>query len=237
MLKLSFRAMSFVSCALVSFLAIETASAVIIATPATTSGDELAYPASATDLINQGQPSLGATSHPGYTNFSSFSIGGLNDGLLGTASTATPEATFDLDGAWTSEFNLNLLAGSNSLGYTITEIRTIVGWASDRVGQQYTVQYSKIGDPGWTLLDSFSLFTGISGSSQITLTDTTGVIASGVDALQFTIVDPATGTASVYREIDVFGFEAQVPEPSAFYLVGLGMLGLVGRVRRRRATS
>src|SRR5262245_37287602 len=84
--------------------AAHAARATIIVTPSTTVTNELAYPASATDLINTGQPTLGTVTTTGYANFGSFAIGGLNDGTLGTPSVGTPAATFDLDGTWTSEF-------------------------------------------------------------------------------------------------------------------------------------
>lgn len=228
-----------VAVAFVCLVGVQSSQAVLVQTNSTTSGDELAFPASATDLINQGQPSLGAVTHTDYANFSTFSINGLNDGQLGGASAQTAEATFDLDGTWTSEFNLNTLL-PNTLGYTITEIRTISGWISDRVGQQYTVEYSLINNPAFSTLGSFNLFTNITGSAQISLTDTTGVLLSGVDAIRFSFVDPATGDTTVYREVDVFGFEATVPpppvpEPASVVLLGLGCVGLMVRRHRRRA--
>ena len=224
---------------------VPSAEATLVVTPSTTIGNELAYPVSSTDLINQGQPSLGTVIHTNYNNFSTFSIGGLNDGLIGAATTQSPEATFDLDGSWTSEFNLVTLL-PNTLGYTITEIRTNVGWIGDRAGQEFSIEYSQVGSAAFLPLDAnpltvpidrFALYFTSTGSSSISITDTTGAVLTGVDAIRFTFYDPATGSASVYREIDVFGFEDFIPpapEPSSALLLGLGCCGMMLRGKRRR---
>jgi hypothetical protein len=78
----------------------------------------------------------------------------------------------------------------------------------------------------------FSDATTAGGSTKVNVTDTTGILATGVDAIRFDILDTFSNNAGgvVMREIDVFG--TAVPEPSATLLFGLGGLVLL---RRRRA--
>jgi hypothetical protein len=242
----SFARLSLVAAALILVAVAAPAQAAIVGTPSQASPNQLAFPASANDLINTGEPTLGTVAHTNYNNFNSFSSGGLNDGTLGTPSGQTPAATFDLDGTWTSEYNLNLLLGANSLGYTINEIRTIAGWIAPRAGQQYSVDLSTISSAGYDIsLGTFTLVKIDEGSSLISITDNVdGIIATGVDAIRFSFVDPTNNPsaddATVYREIDVLGFEDElvvlpVPEPATAALLGLGALGLVANRRRHRA--
>jgi hypothetical protein len=54
------------------------------------------------------------------------------------------------------------------------------------------------------------------------VTDDTGLLASGIDAIRFDILDTVSSNAGgvVMREIDVFGAATPVPEPSAAILLG-----------------
>jgi hypothetical protein len=60
------------------------------------------------------------------------------------------------------------------------------------------------------------------------ITDDTGVLASGVDSLRFTInrvnVPPFGLIGTAYREIDVFGAATVIPEPSTGGLFIFGCL-------------
>ena len=101
-------------------------------------------------------------------------------------------------------------------------------------GQQImTVEYSLVGNAGWTTLGTYS--NEAPGSTQfgsINLSDDTATyMLYGVDALRFTY-DELSGTdRMVLQEIDVFG--VAVPEPSSTALLGLSGLALL--LRRKRS--
>ena len=65
------------------------------------------------------------------------------------------------------------------------------------------------------------------------MTDTTGVLASGVTGIRF-ITSPTSTSAEVgiIHEYDVFGTATVVPEPTTTALLGLGGLALI--LRRRK---
>ena len=63
------------------------------------------------------------------------------------------------------------------------------------------------------------------------VTDDTGVLASGIEAIKFDFLATDGNGSSVYREIDVLG-SAAVPEPTTTALLGLGGLALI--LRRRK---
>ena len=76
------------------------------------------------------------------------------------------------------------------------------------------------------------------GSTKINITDDTGTLASGVEAIRFDVLDTVSndGGGAVFSEIDVFG-TATVPEPSALMVLSItGMVGTIAHRRRRRAS-
>jgi hypothetical protein len=188
-------------------------------------------------------------------------ISALNDGSLGlptnsgsavfqfnNLNSSTPNAPSNF--AYTVTFTLN--TSVNTQGYNLTGIESFAGWASGqpddpRVAQAYSVLYSTVADPTNFLSLANVTYSPFSAkpaagsySSEVSLTATSGFVASNVAALQFQIVAPPTyspfalqSMATMYREIDVLGTAVAVPEPSSYVLLGAGLLILF--VFRRQA--
>ena len=172
------------------------------------SATELAYSAdvSTTDLL------AGKTATTtGWNTANGSTTAELNDGIHGR-SFAT--AGNSVEGTWTTVgataiYNLGL--GANNLGYDLTSIQTIAAWVNVGFGNQaYTVDVKLVGAASYTSLatvDYEPLGSGI-GATKVTLTDTSGVLTSGVEYIRFTansVNGGANSGAFVFREIDVFG--------------------------------
>ena len=167
------------------------------------------FPCSTNDLINAGQPtfsSMDPVTSPQYGNPSA-----LNNGGVGGVDSMGDEGVGS-DGAWTETFTLDTSVNTN--GYSITNIATFAGWASDRVTQRYSLYIAYQGDPSPGKFYLYGTYEFIYNpgdrycSSKIELTDTTGVIASNVCAIRLVF---GTGGA-IYREVDVLG----VPTATAY---------------------
>lgn len=194
---------------------------------------------SSTDLINSAQPTLAGPPSSTAPTFGSYTVGGLNDGTATIPSgvaywhTSTSMVTFTLD------------TTLNPLGYSLTSIRSINGFTSDAItyaNQTHSILYSKVGDesnflPLTTLAYTpFGVTDTGAGSTRVDVTDSSGILATGVAALRFDIplFVGGTNTTAVYREIDVFGFATPepAPEPSTALLCSLALVG--GQVLRRQ---
>ncbi len=169
------------------------------------SATELAYSAdvSTTDLL----AGKTATS-TGWNTTNDSTVAELNDGIHG-GSGLPIAGTWTTVGA-TATYDLGL--GANNLGYDITSIQTIAAWVNAGFGNQgYTVEVKLVGAASYTTLatvDYQQFSTTQGGATKVTLTDTTGVLETGVEFIRFT-ANRVNGTSNngafVFREIDVFG--------------------------------
>lgn len=175
---------------------------------------------------------------------------GLTDGANGGDGTVDIGSAL-VGAAWAGDGNSTLATyelglGSEGLGFDIQEIQTISGWTDVGFGNQsYTVSVRFVGDTLFTELANvdYQPFpngaggAGDGGAAKVNITDTTGTLASGVDAIRFSLADTlsANDGGTVFREFDVFGTATAVPEPSSLALIALGGMTLVRRRRNRNS--
>jgi len=124
-------------------------------------------------------------------------------------------------------------------GHTITSVDTYAfrGTAEPgRNAQTYILAYSVVGSAAFTDLTSVSAPADMTTGTQVHVTDSLGSIATGVDALRFTISGAAgsTVTGTAYSEFAIYG--APVPEPASVMLLGaFGAFFALQRARRKTA--
>ena len=175
------------------------------------SSNEHFYTPRADDLINQGQATLAGAWHVDHAEVYNEVLGqtsdseSLNDGAVGLDSQLSA-AAFDGDGIWTSLFELD--TSVNAFGYNIAEISTYAGWFNKKINQKYRVYVSTVDSPeDYELLAEVGFDAGASGSSKVTITDSTGLLAGSVKRLRFDFMAPDidANDMTVLREIDVLG--------------------------------
>ena len=207
---------------------------------------ETFFTVSASDLVNDGQPTLSAESDSGYAgNLVAGTPTVLNNGLLGGASDGSQGAGEE-GGSFTVTYALD--TALNPLGYNIERIETFSAWGADsRSGQSYLLEYNTVANPTFSSVGTFSLNNNGTDnlSSRIELTnDTLGPLSggfgtmTGVSEIRFTL-QSVGGLGQVYRELDLFGEAvappvAPVPEPSTAVLLLAGAAALGVATRRRR---
>lgn len=129
---------------------------------------DIFYPVSATDLINQGQPTFLNQSSTGFTVSSGSSTANFNNGTLG-ASLTNADLAWDSDGAWSTTFFLDLT--TSPLGYDIANIRSYAGWSTCCYGQYYDLEISVVGDAGFIPLGTYIHDPAPTGSRHSTYID------------------------------------------------------------------
>jgi hypothetical protein len=224
--------------------------AAVIYTPGSSS-DELAFDSqiSATDLINIGQPSFASSANtvPPVSQLP-FTIDGANDGL--TASYVTDQAGAIAHNTWylyedpdttlTYALNTDPGTGGSATGYDITGVNVFTGWqdAFYFTNQKWTMRVATLANPTFTDVYAVDFLSPSDAkASMISLTDSTGTIASGVTSVQFYVEKKETEALNlgiVFRDIDVLG-AATVPEPGTIAMLGIAALLGLAAIRRRRA--
>ncbi|MDG1072263.1 MAG: Ig-like domain-containing protein [Akkermansiaceae bacterium] len=135
----------------------------------------------------------------------------LNDGTHGTSfddvgAAAVATIAWTTVGA-TAEYDLGTSPGGT--GWDITSIQSIADWNGAAFGNQaFTVEVKAVGG-SYITLDTvdYQPLTG-AGGTKVTLTDPSGVLASGIEIIKFTgnsVNGGANAGAFTFREIDVFG--------------------------------
>lgn len=206
-----------------------------------TATDEISFAGdvSGTDLL-QGIAGTG-----GMWNGAGSDPDGLNDG--------DPGGDFDAEGisallgaAWAADgdgvsFREFVLGEGSGLGFDITGIQSIAAWqGAGFSNQKYDVSVRFLGSATFKPLLNvdYQPFPALpinnGGSTKVNVTDDTGRLASGIDAIRFSVLDTNSdnGGGTVFREIDVFG-AATIPEPSATTMLLVGATGLLLRRRSR----
>ncbi len=184
---------------------------------------ELAYVAqvSSTDLL-QGLSGANAV-HSGWNTGNNASPTKLNDGLHGGTFIASPPT---VEGAWaqaSGSVSTFTLPAGNGCGWNLSSIVTFAAWNGAGFGnQKYEVGIHRVGEQAFSLLAAVNaqpFAVTEPGSSKVTITHPSGVLARGVNAIRFTMLS-TNGNAgrTVYREFDVQGSPTIAPAP--------GMAGL-----------
>lgn len=210
------------------------ANAAVIQTNAFTENTATAYDANARndDLINQGASSLSSFTS---SEIGTWPVSGTNDGSASAGDVTGDYAYWDGRTSVTLTYELT----GSATGYDIDSINTIYGWAEGRrhAAQYYSVYVATLANSTYELLHTVDYDPSdteqIEVSSQVTLTDTTGTLATGVTGIRFIAIDDAGGLyneVGVIHEIDVFGTPT-VPEPTSMALLATSGLLIL---RRRR---
>jgi lysophospholipase L1-like esterase len=187
----------------------------------------LSFSASATDLAQAGSAAILTNTFSGATFFGTPAE--LGNGLLSNAGGGVYlSETFGggfLPNTQTIVFNTTV----NTAGYNIAGITTYAGHSengSALANQKYNLEYRQVGSANFTSLGLVShtpydnANTDLAAATRIAITDSTGTIATGVDAIRITYLSHGftNGNPSVdgtlYKEVDVFGTAATVPAPA-----------------------
>ena len=187
----------------------QTDFAAIVTTTNYSATSFTAFPASAADLIENGSIYRLSSTISGPNAFNNNDAQNLmTDGTVQRFAAWYPNATVANPTIVTFQFDLT----RGAAGYDITNITSIAAYDSGGmyINQNFDVYLSYVSSPStFVLLDSVSyspLSSNLpgSGSSQVTLTDSTGTLATGVAAIQFQFKSNGAN-GQIIGEMDVFG--------------------------------
>ncbi|MFD0896071.1 hypothetical protein KBB96_01160 [Luteolibacter ambystomatis] len=193
---------------------------------------------SVTDLINAGQPTLASAAWDKTPVFESNTVNNGTGHPVGSGAGTFLPATFGTGNKMPFTYTANLNTTTNTLGYTITEIRSFAGWnmnGAALANQKYELWIRKVGSAAFESLGTYeySPFSNAStqeaAASKMTLTPDDGVIATGVDAVRFVVMDHGSNSAdvggstvdgTVFHEFDVLGTPVTPPSVGVISLQG-----------------
>ncbi|MDZ4403503.1 PEP-CTERM sorting domain-containing protein [Prosthecobacter sp.] len=215
------------------FLSTGRLEAAVIITNTAQEGPGNTFSVSSTDLL---QTSLASASVTGdFYGISSGDSTVLYNGLFGASGIAGAPQSLAPTGNYVITFALDLSVNTN--GYFLTQLDSFTSWDAGRDGQQYSVLYSTAFAPDtFFALATVPQFNpsptdGDHSHTRVSLTDSTGTLASNVAKIRYTFTGFENG-GTAYRELDIIG--TSVPEPGIFGLFALGLGGLTLRRTKKR---
>jgi len=213
----------------------------------------VATAAASNDLIKSGSATLGSVTAPSTDSLSpTFTTTGFYDGSTAGNPNFSYYALTEPTGNLPQTYVFNLTGSAT--GYDISKIQSVAGWSDSQLGDQdYDVFVKTVANPTFTQLGgdfSNDPFTAantantLANATMTTITDSSGVIASGVTAIQFNLISTgfsqttANGAAggTLYRDVAVIGTPTAVPEPTSVAVL-IGATGLLVSLRRGRASA
>lgn len=188
---------------------------------------------SATDLINGVAGVVTGSALAGQESTSS-NVNVLTNGSFGVPGLPNATAladTVSVSSNTTITYNLNTIAFAQ--GFNITGIDVYAGWRdSGRDNIDVAIQFSTIANPlVFNPYTTVSFSAGSGGGASSLITDTSGLLGTGIAAVRFVFGNQENGYVG-YRELDVHGVGISVPEPASLAALTLGGLALLGRRRR-----